>query len=186
MNYSPPKSLRIVLIAPAVIGLVCGLWSGFGRMGFPIPASVAALITQHGALMIGGFFGTLIGMERSVALGLRWPFFGPLFSGAATLCLVLGAPASAAPILMSAAAVTMVLACAHVYRQQRVLHHAALVFAALAWLAGNLIWLWAGYETLAIPLWATFLILTIAAERLELSRFAPTPKVARHLFVWIC
>ena len=56
MNYSPPKSLRIVLIAPAVIGLVCGLWSGFGRMGFPIPASVAALITQHGALMIGGFF----------------------------------------------------------------------------------------------------------------------------------
>lgn len=186
MNYSLPKSLRLALIAPAVIGLICGLWSGFGRMGFPVPTSVAGLITQHGALMIGGFFGTLIGMERSVALGLRWPFFGPLLSGAATLCLVLGAPASVAPILMSAAAVTMVLACGHVYLQQRVLHHAALVLAALAWLVGNLVWLWMSYETPAIPLWATFLILTIAAERLELSRFAPTPAVARQLFVWIC
>lgn len=177
--------LRLLLALPAVAALLCGVLSGLARLGLPVPPVFSTLITAHGALMVGGFFGTLIGLERAVALGKTWPYLGPLLSGIGALLLIAGAPAQAAAILMCLAAAVMVAACVHVWRRQPVAHHTTLAIAALAWLAGNAVWLWQGHALGAVPLWAAFLILTIAAERLELSRFVPTPPLARTLFAVI-
>lgn len=91
-------------------------------------------------------------------------------------------PAAAGPAgLMCVSAIIMTLACASVWWRERAAHLAMLVAAALAWLGGNLVWTLGGGMAAATPLWAAFLILTIAGERLELSRLMPTPRRARWI-----
>ena len=177
--------LRLLLVLPAVAALVGGVLSGLARLGLPMPDTVSRLIGVHGALMVGGFFGTVIALERAVALGNRWPYAAPLLSGVAAVAMMVGAPILWATWLLCAAALIMSAACASVWRRQPVAHHAVLTIAAVLWLAGNLLWAIDGTVAPTVPLWAAFLLLTIAAERLELSRFMPTPPVARVVFAII-
>ena len=177
--------LRLLLVLPAVAALVGGVLSGLARLGLPMPDTVSRLIGVHGALMVGGFFGTVIALERAVALGNRWPYAAPLLSGVAAVAMMVGAPILWATWLLCAAALIMSAACASVWRRQPVAHHAVLTIAAVLWFAGNLLWAIDGTVAPAVPLWAAFLLLTIAAERLELSRFMPTPSVARVVFAII-
>lgn len=170
---------------PAAAALVCGVLSGLARLGLPMPGAITRLIGVHGALMIGGFFGTVIALERAVALGMHWPYAAPLLSGLAAVALIAGAPPLWAPLLLCLAALVMSAACAGVWLRQPFAHHAVLTIAALLWLAGNLVWAIDGAILPAVPLWAAFLLLTIAGERLELSRFMPTPPIARVLFAII-
>jgi hypothetical protein len=59
---------------------------------------------------------------------------------------------------------------------------AALAVAATAWLVGNLLWL-AGETVPDVVLWwVAFLVLTIAAERQEMSRLMPPVRASRTLF----
>jgi hypothetical protein len=176
---------RLTLALPAIAALVAGVLCGLARLGLPMPAAISALAGVHGALMTGGFFGTLIGLERAVALRRGWPYLAPAASGLAALSLLGWPESSAAPWLMSAGALVMTLACADVWRRQRAMHLATLAAAAMAWLLGNIAWLAGGAILPAVPLWTAFLILTIAGERLELSRFVPTPQPARWLFAAI-
>jgi len=182
----PLKRLRIVLALPAIAALVIGVLAGLARIGVALPDYFLSLTIVHGALMVGGLFGTLIGLERAVALGRGWPYLAPAFSGAGAMCL-LTAPENPIGIwLMLAASLVMTLACFDVWLSQRVIHLATLALAALAWSLGNAVWLTAGTLIPAVPLWMAFLILTIAGERLELSRFVPTPRWARRLLAAIC
>ena len=184
MSPHPPR-LRLLLVLPAIAALVCGVLSGLARLGLPVPDIIARLIGVHGALMIGGFFGTVIALERAVALGKLWPYAAPAFSGIAAIALIAGAPDLLAPLLLCLAALVMSAACASVWLRQPVAHHAVLTIAALLWLTGNIVWAASGAVAPAVPLWAAFLLLTIAGERLELSRFMPTPRIARVLFAII-
>ncbi|HEX5127856.1 MAG TPA: hypothetical protein VFW00_14010, partial [Rhodocyclaceae bacterium] len=172
---------RMLLALPALAALVCGMLSGLARLGFALPAPVGHLAGVHGALMVGGFLGTLIGLERAVALGRRWAYLAPALSGLAALAMIANAPNTLAPLLMSVAALFMLFACTSVWLRQRAVHHAVLGIAALAWLLGDLVWAWQGSVSPAVLFWAAFLTLTIAGERLELSRFVPTSKNAKGI-----
>lgn len=184
-----PPRFRLLLVLPAVASLVCGILSGLARLGLPMPSFIIGLISVHGVLMIGGFFGTVISLERAVALSTGaatwWPYGAPLFSGLAAIALIAGTSTMVAPVLLCLAALIMLMACVSVWRRQKVAHHAVLAMGALAWLVGNIVWALGGMLAPAVPLWATFLLLTIAGERLELSRFMPTPPAARVAFIII-
>jgi hypothetical protein len=52
----------------------------------------APLAALHGALMVSGFFGTVIALERAVALGHRWAYLGLLSGGLGGFALIAGAP----------------------------------------------------------------------------------------------
>lgn len=173
------KLPRLLLFAGALCALIVGVLGGLARFGFTLPAASQA--GHHGALMICGLFGTLISLERAVAINKPWPWLAPLFAVCGVLLLLLSKPA--APILFTLAALTLSLACIKLWLGQRVLHLAVLAISALLWLLGNGLWLSSGSILVALPAWLAFLILTIAAERLELSRFLPTPRGARHAFV---
>lgn len=174
--------LRILLVLPAVLALVAGVLSGLARLGVAVPSFFVMLVGVHGALMVGGFFGTLIGLERAVALGRGWPYLAPLLSGLGALALVVWPGALRGAVLLVLASLCMSAACIDVWRRQREAHLATLAVAALAWLLGNLLWWGSGSLLAAVPAWSAFLILTIAGERLELSRFVPTPRAARTAF----
>ena len=169
---------RLPLLVLGFIALACGIAGGLVRLGASIPAPPGA-IALHGALMVSGFLGTVIGLERAVALGRLWAYAAPLASGLGGLCLLAGLAAPGFALLALAAAVLVAASLAVLARQPSV-EMATLLAGAVAWLAGNL----SLYAALpAVPWWIAFFALTIGGERLELSRYLKRPRWAQGAFV---
>jgi hypothetical protein len=178
VNRGQSPIFRLPILLLGFISLALGVAGGLARLGASIPAPAGA-IALHGALMVSGFLGTVIGLERAVALGRRWAYAAPLASGLGGLCLVFGLAAPGFALLALAAAL-LVAASLAVLARQSSLEMATLAAGALAWLAGNLS-LYAGAP--AVPWWIAFFALTIGGERLELSRYLKRGALARNAFI---
>lgn len=176
------RPLRLLLVLPAALALGAGVLCGLARLGVRLPLWLLSLSAVHGALMIGGFFGTLIGLERAVALSAGWTYLVPALSGLAVFCLFWQPYGVAAPLALTTASLLMTLACLRLWHKQPAPHLATLAAAAFAWLAGNCVWLATDAIPPAIPAWTAFLVLTIAGERLELTRMQRPERIARQTF----
>ncbi|MCL4776605.1 MAG: hypothetical protein KJ054_03790 [Gammaproteobacteria bacterium] len=179
------RGWRVPLLVLGMLSLAAGVDAGLLRLGWLLPAPGAATVLDHGPLMICGFFGTVISLERAVALGARWAYLAPLCAGLGGLALLAGFSPLPASALMLAGAGLLSAATWQLYRRQPALHTLVLLVAAAAWAAGSALEI-AGWGVPAVvPLWTAFLVLTIAGERLELSRFLPPSAVARRAFAII-
>lgn len=179
-----PPAARFPLLVLGFVSLASGVLGGLDRIGLtslPAPVHAPAL---HGALMVCGFFGTVISLERAVALGRTWAYAAPLAGGLGGLALLAGMPRTAF-LLLTLAALTLVAANAAIVRRQPSLESATLGAGALCWLVGNGALLAGQAVTTAVPWWIAFFVLTIGGERLELSRYMPRPPAARYAFVAI-
>ncbi|APV52044.1 hypothetical protein BWI17_21655 [Betaproteobacteria bacterium GR16-43] len=172
---------RILLLVLAAASLVAGVVGGLVRLGAPLPAPNAASL--HALLMIGGFLGTVISLERAVALGSPLAFAAPVASGSGAL-LILGGFRAPGHALLFAAPLLLAGASVAIARRQAQLHTVLLVVAALAWAVGNGLYLAGAPLDAAAAWWFDFLVLTIAAERLELTRLVRRPAQARPFFVF--
>ena len=76
------------LVPLAMFGLLLGILTGWLRLGWNLPLSIAA--GEHGLLMVGGFLGTLISLERAVVVKSRWALLVPLVQGLGIPLLLLG------------------------------------------------------------------------------------------------
>ena len=171
-------AVRVALLVLAAASLVAGVLGGLMRLGTPVSLPVAA--ASHGALMVGGFLGTVISLERAVALGSRWAYAAPLASGLALLLTLAGA-ADASAVLMLLAPALFLAASVAIVRRQATVHTVLLAVAAVAWGVGNALHV-LGQAHVAYPWWFAFLVLTIAAERLELTRLVKRRAAAHPLF----
>jgi hypothetical protein len=171
---------RAPLLLLAFASLLVGVAAGLARLGWPVPGVRYA--AMHGPLMASGFFGTVISLERAAALHERWAYGAPLLSGLATLAVLVGAPAILPPALAAAGSGMMLAASMRVYRQQRELFTLTLVLGAACWTAASLLWLRGHPVYVTAPCWMAFLVLTIAGERLELSRLLPPSPIAKRVF----
>lgn len=160
---------RLPFLALGLAFFAAALYGGLWRLGWPLPHA-ERLGEIHGPLMICGFFGTLIGLERAVALGKSWTFAAPLLSCGAALALVAGAPLAFAAAGFAAAAAILVCASLVALRDDPQIFTAVLAGAAACWGVGDLVWLNSEDAPPAAPWWLLFLVLTIAAERLDMSR----------------
>lgn len=166
--------MRPLLLAAVVLSLLGGIAGGLLRVGVALPStSNAAWLGQaalaHAALMICAFLGTVIGIERAVAVKLPAAFLSPVASGLGGLALLLGQRAAGAWLIVAASGVFIAVNIV-VVRRQRAAHTWLLLASAFAWLAGNLLFA-AGRDSAAVlPWWFAFLVMTIAAERLEMTR----------------
>lgn len=174
--------LRYAVIASGPLALATGLAGGLWRLGWEVPGG-DRLALLHGPLMICGLFGTLIGLERAVALGRGWAYAAPALSALATAMLLAGAPPAPVASLHLAAAAVLALASIVIVQLQPALFTVALLFGSLAWTAGNLFWLAGSALPDVAGWWIAFLVLTIAGERLDLSRLMPAKRGSRPLFV---
>src|SRR5579884_789023 len=78
---------------------------------------------------------------------------------------------------MTAGSVLLVVVFAAILRRQAALFTVTMTAGAIAWLIGNLIWLDGAPIAHVVLWWMGFLVLTIAGERLELSRLLqPSPR----------
>lgn len=156
------------LLAIGLASLVVGAWLGLFRAGVAVPIAGASVIA-HGPLLVNGFFGTLIGIERAVALDEKWAFGAPALTAASALAAVLGAPAFA-PLLATLGAALFLAASIRVVTKQVAAFTLTLAAGAAALFAGDALWL-AGHAVPDVVLsWAAFFVLTIGGERLELGR----------------
>ena len=174
---------RIPMLVLAFGSLFAGMGAGLVRMGWPFPTPIAEMALLHGPLMACGFFGTVIGLERAVALSRRWGYLAPLLSGAGAAAAMAGLPVQAAALLVASGSGVLLTGSVLFYRRQRELFTLTLALGALCWLLGNLQWLAGRPIHTAVPFWIGFLVLTIAGERLELSRVLPPSAAARRVFV---
>jgi hypothetical protein len=134
--------------------------------------------------MICGFFGVVISLERAVAIGRTWAYAGPLLAGLGTVAALAGGLAIA-PWLYLAGSLALLAATIDVFRRQTALFTFTLTLGALSWSAGSALWAIGSSVHAVVNWWLAFLILTIAGERLELSRFLPPSPVARRAFAAI-
>lgn len=174
-SFSP---LRFSLLASGMLALLVALWAGLVRLGWNLPLLHAALIQAHGPLMICSFLGTLIGLERAVALGMHWPYLAPLLTGAGGLALILALPGAAALTTLGSLGVLATFSV--IITRQATLAASVMAVGAGLWCIGNSAWFSALPFFQVVPWWEGFLVLTIAGERLELGRLLrPSPESQR-------
>jgi hypothetical protein len=176
--------VRLPILALGFLSLVLGVSGGLARFGgHALLPSVAA--AWHGPLMMCGFFGTVIALERAVALGDRWAYVAPLAAGLAGVALwVVETPASA-QILFIAASALLTLESALIFARNRALFTLTLALGAACWAVGNVAWAAGAGLPEVVPWWLAFLVLTIAGERLELTRLVPPSPGRQSLFAAI-
>ena len=175
---------RFPLLVLGFVSLASGVLGGLARVGLDALPAPGSAVVLHGALMVSGFFGTVIALERAVALGKTWAYAAPLASGLGGLALLAGMPGAGFAMLVFGA-LALAAANAAIVRRQPSLESATLAVGAACWLVGNGVLLYGQPVSAAVPWWIAFFVLTIGGERLELSRYAPRPAVARHAFVAI-
>jgi hypothetical protein len=174
---------RIALLALGVLALLTGLCGALWRLGWTLPHG-AALAALHGPLMISGLFGTVISLERAVAIGSGWSYAAPALAGIGTLALVAGAPMEFGAGAYAAAAIVLAGGTLLITIRQPAVFTGTLLFGTIAWLAGNVLWVMGQSVPDLVGWWLGFLVLTIAGERLELSRLMPQRRGSEALFLF--
>jgi hypothetical protein len=173
---------RFLLLLTSLLLLMLGLSAGLTRLGWSWAWAPPALAGIHGPLMICGFLGTLICLERAVALGRWWGYAAPLLTGVGTLGLVAGVPARFSSSLIAIGSLALVFIFIAIVRKQPTFHAMTMSLGAGAWLTGNVLW----FSGVSIPQvaqwWIGFLVLTIAGERLELNRLLAPSRFAKRTF----
>lgn len=174
----PPHA---VLLVPAAIALLAGLDAALQLMELPAPISSTRLPDVHGPLLVLGFLGTLVSLERAVALGRAAGFLAPTLLGMGGLLLLSPVPLQAGQWLLVAGVATLVAVYVPLWHRQR--DDAVLVQALAAVIAGGAALLWVGGVGVPalLPWLAGFVVLTIAGERLELARLAMGPRAGAVL-----
>lgn len=174
---------RYPIMALAAVSMILAIFGGLNRMGLGytwVPASVSL---YHGGLMVSGFLGTVIAMERAVSLPVSGALFVPGVNVLGALLVLLGIRPQVGLFLMVLAALGMTGLFGYIYRLQPSLHNSVLVLGGISLTAGNVLWWFGRPVPEFVGWWMGFLILVIAAERLELNRLKQFNKSQVGLFV---
>ena len=178
---APPRlpRRRLLFLLLGGVALAQGTYTGLGRAGIEHRFIAADL---HAVIMVLGFLGTLIALERAVALGAWWGWLGPASTAAATLVLPVAATAGGGLLLFGGLVVTATYL-ELLRRAGWQVHLVIMGLGAAAWVAAAALWLDGIGPIRITPLLAAFLVLTIVGERLELSRLTLPSQASRRRFL---
>ncbi|WP_202816575.1 hypothetical protein [Serinicoccus hydrothermalis] len=175
-----PLSRRAVFLVPAGVAMLAGVNAALMLVGVGAPVEAARMGDLHGMLMVGGFLGTLIAMERAVALRDRLGFAAPLLLGLGGIALLTPLPVSVGKLLLLDGAIAFALVYAALFRRNHddvviveLLGAVCLAIGSFLWLQVEIPWL--------LPWLVGFVVLTICAERVELARLHMPPTGGRTL-----
>ncbi|MGM7697341.1 hypothetical protein [Microbacterium sp. A84] len=193
MSGSPPRaasntgrrrtpSWRLVWMLPAGFALLAGLDAALLLLGLPAPVTAERLPAVHGIVLVLGFVGTLIALERATALGRWYGFVAPGMLGLGSLLILIDSvplTVGKGVLVVGTAAFTLL----YVPLWQRQHDHPLLTQLLAAGLAcaGSILWLGGvGFDDV-LPWLIGFVVLTIAAERVELARITMGPRAGVRL-----
>jgi hypothetical protein len=179
-----PNRKRVPFLALGFVSLFAGLWAGLGRLGLPLPGLRPELVLAHGPLMIGGFLGALMGLERAAALGRPWGFAAPILAGFGGIAAIAGFMGTSAVLILLSSTFLFAIFI-QLMRQQKSLAMGLMTLAVVFWWVGNLLWVIHEPMFVVVYWWVGFLVLTIAGERLIMSRFTGVGAAATGILVFI-
>ena len=175
--------IRYPLLALGIASLFCGVWAGLLMFGWSLPDGRANLIELHGSLMVFGFLGTVISLERAVALRRAWGYLAPAGTIAGTTLLFAGVRQGVGELVLLLAGCVLAGLFVVIMRVHASAPTATLLLGVLLWIAGDALWLRGDPLVQVVPWWAGFLVLTIVGERLELAAMSRLTTFGRAAFV---
>jgi hypothetical protein len=162
-----PRKQYLPFIFLAIFALILGMWAGLLRLGLNLTA-LPNLALAHGPLMVCGFLGVLIPLERAVAFRKLWVFLVPITSGMGWVTLLISPLISG--IIITLASLGTIAILITMFLREKQIYTLTMLIGVISWAIGNIFWI-SGYPIFQIVyFWMSFLILTIAGERLELNR----------------
>jgi len=173
--------LKAVYVLPLIVfSLLLAIWSGWIRIGWNFPVSKS--VGQHGALMVGSFLTTVILLERAVTFKNQLVLLLPLINGLSAIFFVSGNTIIAQYLLLAGSFGFCVMVLSFIYRYKEQYYY--LFFAgAFCLLIGNWLLIKNQFYPQSVPWWMGYLLLTIVAERLELSRFLQVSKLQNNMLL---
>jgi hypothetical protein len=169
-------ALHLPLLAVIVAAMAVGIVAGLARLGIEMPAFATERVGLHGPILVAGVFGTLIALERAVAMrtvmarNWTWADAAPVLGGAGTVLLVISGATLPAVALLTAGAAVLVAVNLEMLRRHTTLDVLTMTIGAAFLLLADAAWLADRAVPFLTPWWMAFLVLTITGERLELAR----------------
>lgn len=164
-----PAAARALLLLPAGLCLMAGLDAALARIGITAHVTSARVADAHGALMVFGFLGGLIALERAVATRRGWALAAPAFLAGGGVALLLPIRMLAGQLLVIDGCLALVAVYIVLWRRQRDTATAVQTLGAVMLLCAAVLWL--RFDLSALTPWLVgFVVTTIAAERYELAR----------------
>jgi hypothetical protein len=166
--------------------MLAGVDAALLLLGLSAPVSAPRLGDIHGMLMVVGFLGTLIALERAVALRQAWGYAAPGLLGAGALALLTptgGAGDTLGKILLVDGALAFIGVYAALFRRNHDDVVLVELLGAVLMAIATLLWLRAPIPYL-LPWLVGFVVLTITAERVELARLSMPATGGRTLVLF--
>ncbi len=112
----------------------------------------------------------------------KWMYLPLLLAALGWLATLLIHSLPLGPILLTLASAGGVAILIEMTRREFALHTVTMLLGMLAWFTGNLLWLFGWQIFQVVFFWQAFLVLTIAGERLELSRVLRPTRKSQYVF----
>src|SRR3990172_10537013 len=109
---------RLPLLAAGILTMAYGVFLGLARLGLNLPLPQPAHLLLHGPLMVAGFLGTVVGLERAVAVGCTWTYAAPLLAVSGTLATLAWPASAVGPTLVASSSLLLVAVYALVLKRQ--------------------------------------------------------------------
>jgi hypothetical protein len=172
------KIERLPIVLLAMFCLLSGIWSGLDRMGWDI--YVTPIIAQHGAIMVGGFLGTLIALEKIIPIKRKILYTIPVLNTLSVLFFFLDQPKISIWILI-VSSISLGLVFMYYFRIQHSVIFILMLAGSICWAVGNVLLLTKQFYPLAFPWWLAFALFIIVAERLDLTKFLPVSEINKKV-----
>jgi hypothetical protein len=172
---------RIPFVLAAVINLIAGIWAGLIRIGWDLPVTPVAV--HHGAIMVGGFLTTLIALEKAIPLKKNLALVVPVLSALSLMMVLPGYYSYGLYFLLAGSVGLLLIQSYYLYLHPRDYSFMLMVAGAASLIVGNAMLIHKQFYPAAFPWWMGFILFTITAERLELSRFLPVSKKDKYLLI---
>lgn len=174
------KHKQILIIPLIILSLLAGIWSGWIRIGFDFPVSTFS--GNHGAMMVGGFIGTLICLERALGFNKKIALIIPAISSLSIIFFLIQLQSIAFMVLLIGS-IGLVIMYYTLLRKFNEIHVIVMMIGSLCWFIGNAILVKTNFYPSAVMWWIAFVFFTITGERLELSRYLQVSVLQKYILV---
>lgn len=166
--------MRLPFTLFAIANLLTGMLAGLIRMGWSFPLTSFAV--HHGAIMVGGFLGTLILLEKVIPLKKKILFAFPVVNAMGWVIVVPRFYQLGQTFLLIGATGLFIVFFLYHRRQPNDLSIIVMTVGACCQLGGHLMLISKQFYPMAFPWWVGFILFVIVGERIELSKFLPVTR----------
>jgi hypothetical protein len=172
--------IRRIIILISLFSLLVGLTAGITRAG---EFNLLFYINQyHFLIMIGSFLGTLITLERVVTIENKVFHYLPLLNGSSLIFFLLNEPEIANLMLVLGGLILTLIFLYFLFSHNDLVHWLFLL-SGIAYTLGMLVFYLDKDLFLSVRLLEMFLLITIIAERLELSKFIGISNFKKYILL---